>query len=172
MKRRKFLGATLAPLLPAQTIAPGFTAGTDLVIERDQPGKPHQGKILAAVQPHSDDIPIFAAGTVAKLLAEGYTGYLIRVTNDDMAGPGTIGETVLANERDERALERVMGFRSGFDLNYPNHQMDNTSRPELKARLIFLFRLLKVDTVVGYDPWGHYEENPDHYVTASAVEAA
>jgi LmbE family N-acetylglucosaminyl deacetylase len=38
--------------------------------------------------------------------------------------------------------------------------------------LIFLFRLLKVDTVFSYDPWGHYEENPDHYVTAQAVEAA
>jgi LmbE family N-acetylglucosaminyl deacetylase len=35
-----------------------------------------------------------------------------------------------------------------------------------------LFRLLKVDTVFSYDPWGHYEENPDHYVTAQAVEAA
>jgi LmbE family N-acetylglucosaminyl deacetylase len=26
--------------------------------------------------------------------------------------------------------------------------------------------------VFSYDPWGHYEENPDHYVTAQAVEAA
>ncbi len=43
---------------------------------------------------------------------------------------------------------------------------------ELRARLIFLFRLLKVDTVICYDPWGHYEENPDHYVTARAVEAS
>jgi LmbE family N-acetylglucosaminyl deacetylase len=42
----------------------------------------------------------------------------------------------------------------------------------LRARLIFLFRLLRVDTVFSYDPWGHYEENPDHYVTAQAVEAA
>jgi hypothetical protein len=32
--------------------------------------------------------------------------------------------------------------------------------------------MLKVDTLVCYDPWGHYEENPDHYVTAKAVEAA
>jgi len=31
---------------------------------------------------------------------------------------------------------------------------------------------LKVDTIIGYDPWGHYEENPDHYVTARAVESA
>jgi len=50
--------------------------------------------------------------------------------------------------------------------------MDNISIQELRGRLIFLFRMLKVDTVVSYDPWGHYEENPDHYVTASAVESA
>jgi LmbE family N-acetylglucosaminyl deacetylase len=50
--------------------------------------------------------------------------------------------------------------------------MDDISRIELRARLIFLFRLLGVDTVFSYDPWDHYEENPDHYVTAQAVEAA
>jgi hypothetical protein len=43
---------------------------------------------------------------------------------------------------------------------------------DIRGRLIFLFRLLKVDTIISYDPWGHYEENPDHYVTAQAVEAA
>ena len=50
--------------------------------------------------------------------------------------------------------------------------MEEYNIQELKARLIFLFRLLKVDTVISYDPWGQYEENPDHYVTAKAVEAA
>jgi hypothetical protein len=50
--------------------------------------------------------------------------------------------------------------------------MDGISRPELRSRFIFLFRLLQVDTIVGYDPWGHYEENPDHYVTAACAEAA
>jgi len=59
-----------------------------------------------------------------------------------------------------------------YDLGYRNHRMDNISIVELRARLIFLFRMLKVDTVISYDPWGHYEENPDHYVTASAVESA
>jgi len=52
-----------------------------LVIERPQPGKPHQGKVLAAIQPHCDDIPIFAAGTVLKLIDEGYTGYYYCVIN-------------------------------------------------------------------------------------------
>src|SRR5574341_73645 len=95
-----------------------FTFADDLVLERARPGKPHQGKVLAAIQPHSDDIPLFAAGTVLKLIDEGYTGHLIRVTNDDMAGPGTIGETVLANERDNDEVARRMGLQRVFNLNY------------------------------------------------------
>jgi LmbE family N-acetylglucosaminyl deacetylase len=144
----------------------------DVFIERAAPDKPHTGKVLAAVQPHADDIPLFAAGTVAKLLAEGCTGYLINVTNDDLAGSGTTAETALANERDVGEVARAMGFRRVFRLNYGNHQMDGISRPELRSRFIFLIRLLQVDTVVGFDPWGQYEENPDHYVAAQCLEAA
>ncbi len=36
------------------------------------------------VTPHLDDGLFFAGGTIAKLLAEGYEGYLIRVSNDEM----------------------------------------------------------------------------------------
>lgn len=149
-----------------------FHSHGNLVIERAAEGKPHAGKVLAAIQPHSDDLPIFAAGTVFKLLNEGYTGYLIRMTNDDMAGPGDIPETVAANKRDNDEVARLFGMKGVFDLNYGNHNMDAISRPELKCRLIFLFRLLKVDTVITYDPWSHYEENPDHYVSSACVEAA
>jgi len=150
----------------------GPFAPTDVQIERSQPGRPHAGKVLAAIQPHADDIPIFAAGVVLKLIQEGYTGYLIRTTNDDHTGPGTVGEGVLANERDNLAVAQALGLRKVYDLYYRNHMLDAVSPLELRLRLIFLFRLLKVDTVICYDPWAHYEENPDHYVTASAVEAA
>lgn len=171
MQRREFIGAGFgAGTLSGATAGAGAPA--EVVIEREMPGKPHAGKVLAAIQPHADDIPIFAAGTVLKLLKEGYTGYLIRTTNDDMTGPGGIGEGVLANERDNREVARALGLKQVFDLNYGNHQMDGISRPELRSRLIFLFRLLKVDTIICYDPWGTYEENPDHYVTAQCVEAA
>ena len=50
--------------------------------------------------------------------------------------------------------------------------MDQSLHNELRSRLVFIFRVMKVDTVICYDPWGHYEENPDHYITAQAVEAA
>ena len=162
MKRREFMAV----------MGSSVAAAGEVVIERSAAGRPHAGKVLAAIQPHADDIPIFAAGTVAKLIQEGYTGYLIRTTNDDMAGPGTVGETVLANERDNQEVARILGLKRVFDLKYSNHQMEGESRLEIRARFIFLIRLLKIDTIVCYDPWGHYEENPDHYVTAQCVEAA
>ena len=149
-----------------------------MVLERSNPGQPHKGKVLLALQAHSDDIPLSSAGTVAKLIEEGYTGYLVRATNDDMGDapglgtPGTIGENVLGNERDNDEVARVLGCKAHFDLNYSNHRMGDVSLNELIGRLIFLIRLLKADTVVCWDPWAHDEENPDHYTLAKAVEAA
>jgi LmbE family N-acetylglucosaminyl deacetylase len=151
----------------------GAPAG--VVIERATDDRPHEGKVLAVVEPHLDDALLWAAGTIAKLLAEGYRGYLVRVTNDEMCGYElSIGRTVAAAERDAGRAAEVLGLEAPIDLGYRNHQLDDVSRNALRARLIFLFRLLKVDTVFTYDPrgGGHYEDNPDHYVTAQAVETA
>jgi LmbE family N-acetylglucosaminyl deacetylase len=134
--------------------------------------------VLLAVQAHSDDIPLSSAGTVAKLVKEGYTGYLLRATNDDMGDapglgtPGSIGDHVLGNERDNAELARVLGLKKTFDFNYSNHRMADVSLNELICRCIFLIRLLKVDTVVCWDPWAHDEENPDHAQIARGIEAA
>ena len=187
MKRRSFisrnlaLGATIPgayaslaftdPRFPGIPVDPGKSP--DIFIERDAEGQPHQGKVLAVIQPHNDDVPLFAAGTVAKLINEGYTGYLIRTTNDDAAGKGnTMGERVISNEKDNEEVARVLGLKKVYSLNYNNHRMDEYNIQDIKARFIFLFRLLKVDTLICYDPWSQYEENPDHYITARAVEAA
>ncbi|MGB2715691.1 MAG: PIG-L family deacetylase [Vicinamibacterales bacterium] len=194
MKRREFLEKTVTGGLTTGAVRVSNTSSAEarevrpqpatsqpaemfrqgeIVIERAATGKPHVGKVLAAIQPHSDDLPLFAAGTVAKLMNEGYTGCLIRMTNDEKAGRGaTTGEVVLNNERDNDAVAKALGLTRVFNLNYRNHRMDNESRQEIRGRLIHLFRLLKVDTIVCYDPWGHYEENPDHYVTAQLVESA
>jgi LmbE family N-acetylglucosaminyl deacetylase len=149
-----------------------WTCKGEMVVEGQQPGKPHAGKVLAAIQPHADDVPLFAGGLVGKLIREGYTGYLIRVTNDEMTGSGTRGEGVLHNEQDNDAVAKALGLKKSYSLAYRNHRMDEMSPQDLRGNLILLFRLLKVDTVVSYDHWGLYEENPDHYVTAAAVESA
>src|SRR5439155_12333125 len=182
MFRRNFFsnliaGSALAQLAhPTQQQRP--PAASESFLERPVSGQPHKGKVLLALQAHADDIPLMAAGTVAKLVEEGYTGYLVRATNDDMGDapglgtPGTIGENVLGNERDNGEVARVLGLKKVFDLNYPNHRMGDVSQNELQCRLIFLICLLKVDTVVCWDPWAHDEENPDHYQIARGLEAA
>jgi LmbE family N-acetylglucosaminyl deacetylase len=179
MRRRELLTGMLAsaPLL-RWVSARGQEPTEGIFLERAAVGTPHAGKVLLAVQAHSDDIPLTAAGTVAKLVKEGYTGYLIRATNDDMGDapglgtPGTIGENVLGNERDNDEVARILGLKQVFNLNYGNHRMADVSQNELQCRLIFLIRLLKADTVVCWDPWAHDEENPDHAMIARGIEAA
>src|SRR5262249_44689551 len=179
MLRRNFLGSMIAgPAMARLARAQQQAPAGGVFIERPATGQPHRGKVLLALQAHSDDIPLSASGTVAKLIEEGYTGYLVRATNDDMGDaiglgtPGTIGENVVGNERDNAELARVLGCERHFDLNYSNHRMADVSLNEVISRIIFLIRLLKVDTVVCWDPWAHDEENPDHYTLARAVEAA
>jgi LmbE family N-acetylglucosaminyl deacetylase len=176
MNRRQFFSAAAgaAGMFQVSRLMAQPTAG--VYLERAASGTPGRGKVLAAIQPHSDDIALYCAGTVAKLIQEGYTGYMIRATNDDMGDdvgqPGSIGENVLRNEREVAQQAKALGLERDFGLNYNNHRMSDISRNELICRLIFLVRLLKIDTVFCYDPWGHDEENPDHYVLGSCVEAA
>jgi LmbE family N-acetylglucosaminyl deacetylase len=148
-----------------------YTFADDLVIERNRPGKPHAGKVLAAVQAHSDDITLFASGTVAKLIDEGYTGYLIRMSNDESSG-STLGHGVVQNEVDLQNAAKAIGCKKAYSFYYRNHRMDDCAIIELRARLIFLFRLLQVNTIVAMDPYNQYDENPDHIVAGKAVEGA
>lgn len=143
----------------------------DLVIERNRPGKPHKGKVLAAIQAHSDDIPLYAGGLAAKLIDEGYTGYLIRISNDESAGR-TLGHGAAQNEIDNEEVAKALGFKQAFSFYYRNHRMDDCAEIEIRARLIFLYRALQVNTIILMDPYDHYEENPDHLVGGRVAEAA
>src|SRR3984885_10933555 len=175
MQRREFFHRMLAgvSLFSSSQLRAQWATAPPFI---ERAGSPHAGKVLAAIQPHSDDIALLCAGTVAKLIKEGYTGYMIRATNDDMGDdvgePGTVGENVLRNEREVSEQSRVLGLKQDFALNYSNHRMSDISRNELICPLIFLFRFLRADTVFCYDPWAHDEENPDHYVLGHCVEAA
>lgn len=146
---------------------------SDFVVEDWSDSRRREGQVFAAVFPHSDDFTIFAGGTLMKLLKEGAKGYFIRLTNDEKDSFDlSIGETIYRIERETRNVAKLFGIEKVFDFNYKNHYMDYTQLTEIRHRLMILFRHLKVDIVVTFDPWGHYEENPEHYLTGKAVEAA
>lgn len=182
MLRRDFftnlMGGTVLTQVARAQQPRATQASGGVILERPVSGQPHKGKVLLAVQAHSDDIPLSAAGTVAKLIEEGYTGYLVRATNDDMGDApglgtaGSVGDAVLGNEHDNAEVGRILGCKRTFDLNYSNHRMADASVNELISRLILIIRFTKADTVVCFDPWAHDEENPDHTMIARGIEAA
>src|SRR6476661_11155363 len=70
MLRRDFIGNLLSAGAAGQMLAVANQAppaSGQAFLERPAEGTPHRGKILLAIQAHSDDIPLSAAGTVAKL---------------------------------------------------------------------------------------------------------
>jgi LmbE family N-acetylglucosaminyl deacetylase len=136
-------------------------------------GTPNYGKVFAAIFPHSDDFTFSAAGLVIKLLSEGYEGYYIRLTDDCMDSYDlSYGETAFRIEKETQALADLLGIKKVYNFNYNNHYMEHGQLIEIRHRLMMLFRHLKVDTVISFDPYGHYEENPDHQITGMAVEQA
>ncbi|MFC1538445.1 PIG-L deacetylase family protein [Candidatus Latescibacterota bacterium] len=144
----------------------------EIVVERDVSENTHRGKVFAAVHAQLDNVPYYCGGTCAKLMKEGYTGYLIRTCNDEKRGVGTNAENIFNSERENMRIAKALGFAEVFDLYYRSHRMNGISPIEIRGRLIWLFRFLKVDTVLTFNPWGWGEENPDHWITGRAVEEA
>ena len=119
MRRREFLEIAAATLAASGRGEAMSGTAAQVVTERSNPGQPHRGKVLALITPHLDDGPIFAGGTLAKLLSEGYTGYFIRTSNDEKDSYHlSLGETVLANERDTARMVKTIGLKKSYDLGY------------------------------------------------------
>lgn len=150
-----------------------LTTASKFVVERWGTSRPSEGRVFAAVFPHSDDLAIFAGGTAMKLISEGYKGYFIKTTNDEMDSYDlSFAETVYRIAKETEDVVRYLRLEKLYSLDYKNHYLEHSQLTEIRHRLITLFRFLKIDTVISFDPWGHYEENPDHYITAHAVETA
>ena len=50
--------------------------------------------------------------------------------------------------------------------------MDPTPLQEIRTQLILLIRKHRPDVLMAYDPWGHYDRNPDHRKVSRAVAEA
>jgi LmbE family N-acetylglucosaminyl deacetylase len=151
----------------------GFLAGAVAAAAGAIHAKPYDGRTLVVITAHADDFTIFAGGSIAKMIDDGYTAHLIRVSNDEKDSYDLdAGETSHRNTVEMRAAADVIGIREMHSLDFRNDEMDAISETEIRARLIFLFRKLKPWTIFTFDPSAKYEENPDHKKTARAAEDA
>jgi LmbE family N-acetylglucosaminyl deacetylase len=131
--------------------------------------------VIAAVYAHPDDGEFFAAGTLARWVDAGHRVYAVCSTNGDL---GTKRLDVTPEELARtRAAElgcamATLGGEPPLLLGFPDGSLREHAAA-LKERLVHIFRQLRVDRVVTFDPWKHYEIHPDH-ITAGrmASEAA
>jgi LmbE family N-acetylglucosaminyl deacetylase len=151
----------------------GFLAACAAAAAARAQTRPWAGRALVIVTAHADDFTIFAGGTLAKLIDEGYTAHLIRVTNDEKdSWDLSPGETSHRNTLEMRAAADIIGVKEIHSLDFRNDELDPVAETEIRARLIFWFRKLKPWTIFTFDPSAKYEENPDHKKTARAAEDA
>jgi LmbE family N-acetylglucosaminyl deacetylase len=132
------------------------------------------GKTFLAILPHHDDHTheYGFGGLIARLIDEGYQGRYVRVTNDEKDGPYGWGENDLVNERETLEAVRALGIEEVISLNWRNDHMDSIPHTDLRAQFILLVRRYRPDIVLSYDPWGHYDRNPDHRKVSRALADA
>lgn len=126
-----------------------------------------------AICPHADDAAAFFGGALTKFADEGWRTILVRVTDDAKDSVGlTIEETTRRNTEQLHEAARIMGVSEVVELGYATDCMGDISGPELRERFVYLFRKYRPYAVFTFDPFGLYENNMDHVVTAQAVDEA
>mgnify|MGYP001258244447 CR=1 FL=1 len=132
-----------------------------------------QGKVVVVVSPHSTDYLEGAGGIIAKMIQEGATVYLIRVTNDEKHGYAMPVNEVRVRSYDEaQRAAAIMGFKQVIDLNLKDGEVTDVQEPELRGRLSAIYRKLAPTTLVTADPWALYDPDlDDQRVARAAVDA-
>jgi len=128
---------------------------------------------IAAIFAHPDDLTYFAAGTIARWAEEGHDIFTICCTKGDV---GTLRRDLTKNDvakKRENELEssnKILGVKSNFMLGYPDAGFINSQ--ELRKKLVYYIRKLKIDRIVTLDPWAKYEVHPDHLVVGRMAAEA
>lgn len=139
------------------------------------PQAPAESLNIAFVYAHPDDGEFFAAGTLAKWVAAGHKVFAICATRGDL---GTrhrgVDRAALAatRERELGAALSLLGAEPPIVLGLPDGGVREHAL-ELRERLIYWFRRLRLQRVVTFDPFRTHEIHPDHIaVGRMASEAA
>ncbi len=132
------------------------------------------GKTFLVIGPHHDDHTwqYGFGGLIAKMVEAGWRGRYVRVTNDEKDGPHGWGNNDLVNEKETWEAVQNLGVDEVVSLNWRNDHMDSIPTNDLRAQLILLIRKYRPDAVLSYNPWGHYDRNPDHRKVSRAVAGA
>ncbi|TFG16542.1 MAG: PIG-L family deacetylase [Promethearchaeota archaeon] len=128
---------------------------------------------VMAVSPHADDISIFSGGLLAKFAEEGNKVICVRVTDDYGDCVGLKPEKAIKRNRNEaEKAYKALGAEEVIHLDHPSDTLYTVDYEVLREQFVRLIRTHKPDVIVTFDVAPLYEENPDHIITARAVNDA
>jgi N,N'-diacetylchitobiose non-reducing end deacetylase len=128
---------------------------------------------VLCIQPHYDDNDIAAAGTIARLVAQGSEVIYLTVTNDLMGvvdGFGNDDEARAALKRDQATAGAILGISQQYWLDYPD--AGDYDYFAVRRDLLKYIRQIRPDFVMTCDPWLTYEGHRDHIQTGLAASEA
>ncbi len=130
-------------------------------------------KTLLVITADQTDYVLAAGGAVAAMMAQGATGYLIRVTNDEKDSWDLAPEETARRARMEsEEAARILGFREVISLGYRAGELGGVSPTELRDRLLFYIRLHRPEVLFIPNPYAHYVEVLDRFYAGQAAEEA
>lgn len=128
-------------------------------------------KRVLVVTAGSGDYLMATGGTLAGMIDEGYSVYVVQFANDEKNSAGlSPAETRLTNNLEGDDAARILGVKEVIRLNHKSGELSQVSSNEMRNQIFALIRYFKPLVIFHPDPWIHYEPDWDQFWVARAAE--
>lgn len=121
------------------------------------------GKVALAVCAHPDDLEFFCGGSAVAMIRDGWDVWLTIATDGDRGthDPAASRELLAAARREEsRRAGQTLGLSGIVFLGKEDGELYADS--SLRRDLARVYRQVRPDRLITFDPWRRYELHPDH----------
>jgi LmbE family N-acetylglucosaminyl deacetylase len=118
---------------------------------------------VMVIMAHPDDAEFTCAGTIARLVADGYRAQYVLATSGDKgssdphADPAQLSAT---RQEEQRAAARALGVAKVTFLGHKDGEVEVSIA--FRRELALVIRQGRPDIVFTFDPWQRYQIHPDH----------
>lgn len=132
-----------------------------------------QKSVVLIVTADAGDYLLSAGGTIASMIDQGATAYLIRVSNDEKDSYDLSPEETARRTRAEsEQAARILGVKEVVSLGYRAAELADVSFTDIRDKLIFYIRFYKPRAMFIPNPYNEYDRVLDRYYTGWAAEDA
>ncbi len=136
-------------------------------------GAAEDGKVVLIITADQTDYVLAAGGTIARMVDDGASAHLVRVTNDDKdSWELSPEETAVRARRESEAAAGILGIADVISLGYRAGELAGVQHTELRDRLLFYIRKLEPDVLFLPNPYAEYVEVLDRFYVGKAAEDA